>query len=584
LSAPPRRISARLDVAVASWLLLALCPLLVLGPRRLALAEADPSTASTAANEPRLVLLLAIDQLRPDRLSPEQPGGLGRLQREGRVFARAALAHAFTETCPGHATMVTGRHPANIGLPGNRHVDPTTLELHYCVDDPADEARPLGAGPKAAGRSPRNLRVDSLGDWLKAQRPGSRVFSISAKDRAAITLGGRRPDAVYWLDFAGPPRFTTSGYYRASLPEWVEAWGSERVLAELPDVWHYEADSIAAAKASGRPDDHPAESPRFGRVAPHPLRRGPGDEGDDIAASHRLVGQRLYASPFLDSVTLAFARDLVAREQLGRGPDIDLLAVSLSATDIVGHHYGPWSWESRDALARLDRMVGEFLRFLESQVPATKLVVVLTADHGVLPLPEWLLEKGESACPLAGGRIDPDDLVAALTVRLDRRFGPDISQVDPARPWFARASTRLTLNRERVSAQGLSEREVLGFAEKFLEAQPGVAEVWSLKKVEARRGSSEMAALYANSWDFERAGDLAIQIARDCLLTGYEFGTSHGSPYAYDRAVPLIFFGPGVEPGRVDGAAATVDIAPTLARLLGIEAPSGLDGRALPLR
>ena len=189
-----------------------------------------------------------------------------------------------------------------------------------------------------------------------------------------------------------------------------------------------------------------------------------------------------------------------------------------------------------------------------------------------------------SACPLAGGRIDPDDLVAALSVRLDRRFGPDISQVDPARPWFARANTRLTLNRKRVSAQGLSEREVLGFAEKFLEAQPGVAEVWSRKKVEARRGSSEMAALYGNSWDFERAGDLAIQIARDCLLTSYEFGTSHGSPYAYDRAVPLIFFGPGVEPGRVDGAAATVDIAPTLAQLLGIEASSGLDGRALPLR
>jgi predicted AlkP superfamily pyrophosphatase or phosphodiesterase len=538
--------------------------------------------ASRAPPEIRLVLLLAIDQLRPDRLSPDQPGGLGRLQRDGRVFRDAAIAHAFTETCPGHATMLSGRHPAALGVPGNRFVDPATLALHYCVDDPAQDAVVYGADPADGGRSPRNLRAGGLGDWMKRQHPGTRVFSVSAKDRAAIALGGTQPDAAYWLTRSGPLRFTTSRYYVPALPAWVAAWGSERILAGLPDQWHYQPASIERAKQRIRPDDHPAESPQFGRVAPHPLRHA-GDDGSDPAASLARRSQQIHASPFADQVTLAFARDLVAQERLGEGPGTDVLAVSLSATDIVGHVYGPQSWESIDALARLDEMLAGFLEFLEARVGMNRLLVVLTSDHGVLSVPEWLLELAESACPLPGGRFHPGPLLRELELQLDRRFGSEAAQTDSQRPWFVRAGLRLTLNRERVAAQELRSESVLAVAAELLAAHPGIAKVWSPRQIDAGRGRSVLATLYANSWDPERAGDLALQVERDCLLSGYPFGTSHGSPYAYDRAVPLIFYGAGVAAGQVTGPAATVDIAPTLANLLGVEAPHPLDGRALPL-
>jgi predicted AlkP superfamily pyrophosphatase or phosphodiesterase len=541
-------------------------------------------SASPGASGIRLVVLLAVDQLRADRLSPDQPGGLGRLQREGRVFSDAALVHAFSETCPGHATMLSGRNPAALGVPGNRYVDPETLALHYCVDDSAPDAAVIGVSdPAAGGRSPRSLRAGGLGDWLKQQRPGSRVFSVSPKDRAAITMGGTRPDAAYWLRWSAPAPFTTSLYYQPALPEWVAAWTSERLLADVPDRWHYLVESIERARTGARPDDHPAESPLLGRVAPHPLRRAP-EPATDPAASLAEVGRQVHASPFLDAITLAFTRDLIVQEQLGEGPGSDLLAVSLSATDIVGHHYGPQSWESIDALARLDALLADFLHFLEERVAPEQLVVVLTSDHGVLALPEWLLELAESACPLPGGRIDPDELLRELESRLDRRFGAEPAPAAPGRPWFVRAGTRLSLNRERTRAQGVRPESVLALAAELIAAHPGIAKVWTAEDVEAGRGHSALADLYANSWDRERGGDLALQVARDCLLSSYASGTSHGSPYGYDRAVPLVFYGAGVAAGRIEGPAAPVDIAPTLASLLGIEAPDSLDGRVLRLR
>jgi len=177
------------------------------------------------AESPKLVVLIAVDQLRRDRLDPDLPGGLGRLAREGRVFSDGVLDHAVTETCPGHASMLTGRHPGAVGITANTYVDRATSTRRYCVEDPAPDAAVLTpTGEPGPGRSPRTLKADTLGDWLKAADPEARVFSVSAKDRAAITLGGRRPDGAYWLIREPEPIFTTSGYYRSALPEWVMAF------------------------------------------------------------------------------------------------------------------------------------------------------------------------------------------------------------------------------------------------------------------------------------------------------------------------------------------------------------------------
>jgi len=570
---PPRCV--RLGVLVAAAAAVAF------GCREPATVPEAPATGPAPA---RLVVLLAIDQLRPDRLSPDQPGGLGRLQREGRVFEDAALAHAVTETCPGHATMLSGRHPANIGVPGNSYVDPDTLEQRYCVEDPAPDAAILGAAPEAGskpeprdGRSPRVMRDGSLGDWMKARWPGARVFSVSGKDRSAIAMGGRDADAAYWLVRGADPHFTTSRYYLEALPDWVRAFDARRVHALLPDAWEYLPASVAASAATARVDDYPHESPAFGRAAPHPvLRDPPGVERLPEALRH--PSDRAYATPFQDAVTLAFTRELVERENLGSGPQPDLLAVGLSATDLVGHFYGPESWESRDALARLDAALGELLAFLEARVGAGRLLVVVTADHGVLPIPEWLLETERSRCPLPGGRLQGKELLAGLAAQLDASFG---AAAGDEGPWFASASSRITFNRARAAQAGVSLEDLQAVARRHLDAQAGVTRTWTRDEALSGAGPEPFASLYLNSWEPRIAGDLALQVDEDCLLSDPRIATSHGSPYLYDRRVPLVFFGPGVAPGRVRGDAATVDIAPTLAKLLGVETPPDLDGRVL---
>jgi predicted AlkP superfamily pyrophosphatase or phosphodiesterase len=513
----------------------------------------------------RLILLIAVDQLPADRVDAELPGGLGRLAREGRFYTEATLDHAMTETCPGHATILTGRHPAHAGIPGNSFLDLEKGEAVYCVADSAAAARVLGG---EEGRSPRNLRVSTLGDWMKSADPESRVFSVSGKDRAAITLAGRSPDAAYWLRQGGEIGFTTSGYYLDRLPQWVQEFNGrtppeDGFLTRVPPRWDHLADEGGAPQ---RPDDFPGESGRFGRASGHPLR---GEDLEEFAA-------RLMASPFQDEASLDFATRLVREEGLGRRSSPDLLAVSLSAMDYVGHLYGPYSHESRDALRRADLAIGRFLDFLELELGPNAVLVVLTSDHGVLPLPEWLERTGGNRCPVKGGRTGLRYLGLQLLAKLHWEFSPLFSI---PRPWVIFAGSQVGVDRSLARRHGVAVGEVAAATRRILEAEPAIAKVWTPEQIET--GEDEFARLYRNSFDRERSGDLVVQLAPTCLISPFDEGTTHGSPYLYDRAIPLIFWGAGIEGGRVPGPARTVDIAPTLARRLGIAPPSVLDGHPL---
>jgi predicted AlkP superfamily pyrophosphatase or phosphodiesterase len=508
------------------------------------------------------VLVVAVDQLRPDRLDPALPGGLGRIVREGRSFD-GWLDHGMTETCPGHATMLTGRHPAALGIPSNEFFDEETGAEVSCAYDPSEGAREIGG---ATGLSPASLRADALGDWLKRAQPGSRVYAVSGKDRGAIMLGGKRPDGCYWYRTGAPPRFTTSRYYRDALPPWVDAWNgadppSDGFLAGLPEVWEH-----GPAAAGSVEDDFPGEGQRFSRTSPHPLR------SPDLER----FGEQLYASPFLDELTLAFAQRLVEEEDLGRGPAPDLLGVSLSANDIIGHTYGPASRESQDELRRLDAALGAFLDALEARTQG-RLTVVLTADHGVLPLPEWLERTGQASCP-GPARTSVTRVGADLLARLWWRHGPWLAS---PRAWVHFAGSQGEVDRQLAALRGLSPESVAAEAKAVLEGWPAIAHVWTAAEIAS--GEGEIAELYRHSFVPGRSGDFVVQPARGCLLSPYDTGTSHGSPWDYDRRVPIVFFGAGIAPGVVPERAATVDIAPTLAGLLGVPAPTDLDGRPLAL-
>ena len=531
--------------------------------------------ASAAASPPRVVLVLSIDQLRADRLDPSLPGGLGRIAREGRVFADAAHAHAGTETCPGHAAILTGHHPGPAGIPLNDFIDRESGRSIYCVADDAPDARTLGpAGDAGEGRSPRRMRVSALGDWMKASDSSARVFAVSGKDRAAITLAGQHPDGVYWAEARPPGGFTTSRYYRAAMPQWAKRWYGKEAeegafLADVPARWEHPG---GVPPNGARIDDTPWEASRFSRVSGHPLR------SDD---RKQLLDQIAF-SPWLDTMTLDFARALVDGEKIGQGGGTDLLAVSLSATDTVGHLYGPGSQEARDALRRLDADLGRFLSAVEKRAGKGRLLVVLTSDHGVLELPEVLAQTGASECPVPGGRID----AKALGKRLEAAVADAVEPAgSPAHdePWLRHASLELTVNRQLAAARGVAVERVIDAAKQFLSTQPGVERVWTPDEIARGEGPVPFAALYRNSFDAERSGDLVIQTAPTCELSPYPSGTSHGTPYLYDRAVPLVFYGPGISPGVVRGRAAPVDIAPTIARQIGVPAPPGLDGQALAL-
>ena len=542
--------------------LAALAALLLVSGRALAAGAAPP-----APGEIRLVLLIAVDQLRADRLDARLPGGLGRLAREGRVFTQAALEHADTETCPGHATMLTGHDPGPAGIPGNDFIDRASGRKVYCVEDA--QAPTLGG---RLGRSPRLLRVTALGDWMKAAWPASRVFAVSAKDRAAITLGGKHPDAAFWLDLKDLHGFTTSRYYLEALPDWVRRFDGadpprDGFLARVPERWEHPTGDPANGAA---PDDFPGESTQHSRTSPHPIR--------DADLSTFL--ENLYFTPFLDQATLDFARTLLREQGLGGGPKPDLLAVSLSANDTVGHLYGPESQEARDALLRLDAWLGEFLDAAEAQAGgAGHLLVALTSDHGVLPLPEWLEKEGRDACPVRGGRVGVRGLAFELLAKLHLAFSP----FSWPKPWILFASYQLTVNRPLAAERGVAPEAVAAEAKAILEREPGVERIWTASEMASGTGPEPFATLYHNSYDPERSGDLALQPAEDCLFSVYDTGTSHGTPWPYDRAVPLVLRGPGIAPGPVPGRAAPVDLGPTLATRIGLPVPPNLEGRVLPL-
>jgi predicted AlkP superfamily pyrophosphatase or phosphodiesterase len=517
-----------------------------------------PMASRSSPPGPRLVLLLAVDQLRRDRLDPELAGGLGRLVRGGRVYREGVLDHAGTSTCPGHVSIATGRHPGPAGVPGNTHLNRETGASVYCVEDKSPDAAVLGQAPEKPGRSPRKIGVDALGDWMKRANPETRVFGVSPKDRAAIAFAGQHPDGAYWIARDGG--FTTSRYYADELPEWVQQW-NRGFFERLPAEWTFEY-----ALEGERADDYPAESDKFGRSAPHKIL----DEQPEDTM------QGLWRSPALDDLTLDFARELVEHERLGQGPATDLLALSLSATDVIGHTYGPESHESHDSLRRLDRKLGEFLDFLDERLGAGNTLVALSADHGVAALPEWLEDTGRSRCPVAGGRADIRWLIGRLMVELWWEFSPLFS-IPGA--WVHASGSGIIVSQEMANRHGVDPARVLAAAKLYLEEQPVIEKVWTPEEILS--GTSPMAELFQHSFHPDRTGDLIVQIRRDCLMTPGDAGTTHGSPYLYDREVPIVFYGNGVEPGEISGTARTIDIAPTLARHLGIDVPEDLHGQAL---
>lgn len=424
---------------------LALLPILVAAP--------------PAKKRPKLVVVISVDQLSAELMQtfgPELRGGLARLRREGVFFTEAYHDHGFTETGPGHSVLLSGRFPAHTGIIENRWLDRATGKLAYCVDDPA--AKALHA-PNQPSSSNARFLGDALGDWLQAQVPGSRVFAVSGKDRAAILMAGRRPTAVYW--FTGAAGFTSSTAYGERLPDWLLRY--DRDLAE-----RLATDSWLWTKDPGTPEGR-VGSWTFGTQI---LRNGALPrliQGAGMPLDKGFEG-RFRRSPFLDAVTLEAAEALLDSERVGRGPATDLLALSFSATDYIGHSYGLLGTEMRDQIHRLDRVLGRLLDRLQRRHPGAW--VVLSSDHGGLDLPEVL---GEQGFPFR--RILPEPFMAALQAELRAAFKVERDLLTPAPE-----PNTIYLNDATIKALGLDRREVLKRAQAWLKARPEVADAFNCRR------------------------------------------------------------------------------------------------------
>lgn len=499
-----------------------------------------------ALGTPRLLVYVVVDQLRADLLDRYDTvftGGFARLRAEGLRFPNATFDHAQTSTAPGHGTASTGTHPRRHGLVGNSWLEEGEgggWGSVYALRDL--DSRVVGF-PEMEGRGPANLQRSTLGEWMQAADSGSRVVSLSAKDRSAIAMAGRARAEVYWMEEA-LGRFVTASFYRNDDSPWVGDF-HERVL---PRIW---SDTVWTqtvpewARALSRPDTSRFEGDGVNTYFPHRAAL----EAD--LASARSVNRWRGRGPWPDVATLELGKVAVQALELGRRESPDLLLLALSQVDRVGHEYGPLSREQLDNLLRLDAALGDFLAFLDAEVGGDGWMLALTADHGVIELPEVRPAMG-----LPGRRIHPDELRAM------------VERAEAA----AEAAGDDPLERARAAARAALEADWIDDAFAFADL--------------LRDGPADtLQALFLHSWHEERRlpplGHLGVgvRLVEGTYAGRYPTGTGHGSPYYYDRHVPFILRVPGIAPGANPTRVGVADLAPTLATLLGIPFPDDLDGR-----
>lgn len=501
----------------------------------------DPVSPASPASPASLVVLLVVDQMRPDyfdRFANQFTGGFARLRREGAFFTHGMQDHAITQTAPGHSTLLSGRPPASTGIITND-------------DGVGDALYPLIDTPGETGASPRNFNGTSLYDWMLAVDPDARALAVSRKDRGAILPIGRAKADVYW--FAGG-HFTTSRYYASALPAWIRAFNARGSVARLAGKrW----DLLLPASAYPERDAMPWE--RNGRDITFPHILPP---ADSIAA-----GITLY--PWMDSLTLDLALEGVRRTGIGRRNRPDLLVVSLSTTDKVGHDWGPDSRELHDHLLRLDRWLGRFLDSLATMVPHDRTLFALSADHGTQSVPEYSRE----VLHRPGARQWLGSYVTSGRASFDARYRRDFG--------FRFEYGLLMADTAQLGALGVDVDSLATSWAASAAREPGVRRVYTPRSL-ARAPRTDV---YAERWRRSippGTGWVFAAVPDDGVIWSMTGVANHGTPLEADVQVPIIIAGRGVRPGRYDRAVRTVDIGPTLARLIGVAPTEPVLGRFLP--
>jgi predicted AlkP superfamily pyrophosphatase or phosphodiesterase len=545
------------------WTLLLTSALLL--PHLVACGSSGASSPAPPVR-PRLVVVLVVDQMRADyleRFRTQFTGGLKTFLEQGAVFANANYEQWPTVTAVGHATISTGATPASHGIVGNAWYDRVEKKEVASVDDGTATIVPTGKG---TGVSPHRLIGTTIGDEVRlATNDRSRVISVALKDRSAIMLGGHRPSGAFWFDTSAGA-FVSSSYYGATLPSWVTSFnGRKPADAYFSSSWNRLLPE--SEYAASDPDDSEGESAPMGtRVFPHRPAEG-------LTAPGSKFYERLLGTPFANDMLLAFAREAVTSEQLGRDEFPDVLMVGLSSNDLIGHYYGPYSREVQDVTLRTDRSLGEFFEFLDGQVGKGNYLAVLSADHGVAPTPTH-------AKSIGGRYTRLEDVEQPIEQALTARFGGSAKWVSSVSEG---TSGGVYLDSAVIAAQKADPVEVQHEALRAIAGLSGVRFAMAGVDIAAGRFNTldlqqrRVAAGYCPG----RSPDLFVIFDPFQVMMGGPTGTSHGTPYSYDSHVPLLFYGTGVTPSTYLDRVAVTDIAATVCALLGVTPPSGCSGRPI---
>jgi predicted AlkP superfamily pyrophosphatase or phosphodiesterase len=544
----------------------------------IALLVTGVASHARAQSEPRvkLVLQITVDGFRGDLLNRYGDrfgkGGLRYLMETGAVFANAHYQHANTETIVGHTTLATGAFPSDHGMVGNVWFDRDTNELSYNIEDPnhpllpsrkemveAAQVDPAQNISRTKGRSPVSILASTFSDELAVHYAGRpKIFGVAGKDRGAVSMAGHAGKAFWFSTDTGD--YVTSSYYYRAYPDWVATWNAKRLAeSHAGKMWTLLNEPSTYLLAGS--DDRPYETDLkgYGRTFPHPFG----------AAEGKLFNTLLFVSPVGDRLTNDFAKALIANEGLGQDDVPDYLAVGFSSVDAINHFFGPSSLENEDVVLQLDRTLADLFAFVDQTVGLKHTLIVLSADHGMAEMPEFMAEIG-----MAVGRIHTEDAIAAANAAAFSKFGIE----DAAKRFFR---PYLYLNEEVIEAAKLDHSMVAQAVADALTQLDGIA-LAVAKNTLGTLQDTPLLRRIRNNTHPARSGD--IYVVQEPYWFLYEkgpIGVMHGSPWGYDTFVPIIFSGPGIAANTIYRRVHPIDVAPTLSAFFGMKPASSSSGEPL---
>ena len=516
---------------------------------------------TVAIERPKLVVGIVVDQMRWDYLYRYQKrytdGGFKRLLGEGFSCENTMIPYVPSVTAIGHTCIYTGSVPSIHGIAGNNFVKEG--KKVYCTDD--DSVKPVGTTSEAALMSPRNLWVSTIGDEMKIASNGrAKVVGVALKDRASILPAGHNPNGAFWFDDQ-TGCFITSSYYMDRLPKWVEAFNDKRLPEQyLSQKWNtlYPKNTYTESTT----DENEYENGiREGVKATLPL---------NLPELYKKYGYGIIRNtPFGNSLTLDMAKAAIDGEQLGADDETDLLAVSCSSTDYIGHQVGTHAIETEDTYLRLDKAIADFLAYLDSKVGKGNYLVFLSADHGAMDNAAFLQDRR-----IPAGSWDASATAKKLNHVLAKEY-PEASDIVKTVMNY-----QVFFNRDVIKSKQLDFDNIKQTVVNVLKEDPSVLYACDMAKASTESIPEEVKSRIINGYNRERSGDVVIILKPNFYAHGMK-GTDHGAWNSYDTHIPLVFMGWGIKHGATTKQTFMTDIAPTIAAMLHVQAPNGCVGKAI---